>query len=287
VRILKILIRAVSLVFLVIGGFFLYWSGDSSDELSVSHDEYRSDKLASSFSFKICQLGDLHNHSLTYANADLLSAIADEKPDAVVSTGDMIDDHTSESDFARLDQLLASLGNTPVYFVSGNHERSAPKALSERGHSLFLSHGAIDLDAVRVDLGNGLVFTGIRDPGAPSAFGIRFGEYEGDVPAQLSAVGAPDPSKVNLILAHRPRYAALSEGEGYDVQLSGHTHGGQVVMNGVAVFNDPLNPYVSGFYPVKGLSLYVSRGLGVSYNFPFRHDCPAELSTLTIRGTAG
>jgi hypothetical protein len=283
----KILILLLGLLFLAIAGLLIFWRLASSDELSVSHRDYLSAKLPASFSFKICQLGDLHNHSLTYVSTDLRYALQSEKPEAVVFTGDMIDKHTTERDFSHLDELLSSLGSIPIYFVIGNHERNAPQKLRERCQSLFLSHGARDLDSARLDLGNGLVFTGIRDPGEGKEFGIHFGEKPGDVPSQLARIGPPDKSKVNLILAHRPRYAPLSEAEGYDLQLSGHTHGGQVTLKGGAPFNAPRNPYISGFYQVKGLSLYVSRGLGMSYHLPFRYHCPAELSVITIRGTAG
>ncbi len=286
-RALKIVIRTLSLLALVIGGLFLYWSAASSDALAVTNYEYRTDKLPSSFSYKIVQLADWHNHALDYSNAGLLAAIRREAPDAIVSTGDMVDDHTSASDFAHFDELLSSFGSTPLYFVNGNHEESAPARIRDKATSLLLSHGAISLNTARSDLGNGLVFSGIEDPGAAQEFGIRFGEYEGSVAQQLNALGAVEASKVNLILAHRPRYAAWAEKKGYDLQLSGHAHGGQIVVNGIAVMNDPLNPYVAGRYDVKSLALYVSKGLGVSYNLPFRYRCDAELLTLTIRGTAG
>jgi predicted MPP superfamily phosphohydrolase len=78
----------------------------------------------------------------------------------------------------------------------------------------------------------------------------------------------------------------LVEKEGYDVTLSGHTHGGQILLGNWPVAVYPWTQYVAGTYESDGKTLVVSKGLGTSYYLPVRYHCQAELVLLTIKRKA-
>ena len=94
------------------------------------------------------------------------------------------------------------------------------------------------------------------------------------------------PETVVLLLAHQPRQAARNAAAGVDLQLSGHTHGGLIVLFDrlVALFNDGL---VSGWYEVDGMPLYVSPGTALWNGFPIRLGVPAEITRLILRAAPG
>lgn len=103
---------------------------------------------------------------------------------------------------------------------------------------------------------------------------------------QLGAVldGLPGGGAA-ILLAHEPDFADVSAATGrFDLQLSGHTHGGQV---GIPILRRPILPafsqrYVSGLHRVGGMTLYVNRGLGFVH-LRLRFLCRPEITVLTLR----
>ncbi len=87
---------------------------------------------------------------------------------------------------------------------------------------------------------------------------------------------------VTILMAHRPDGARENAKAGVDLQLSGHTHGGQVLgLHYIAQYaNDGL---VSGLYPIGGMQLYVSNGTGLWNGFPIRLGRPAEITQIVLR----
>jgi predicted MPP superfamily phosphohydrolase len=87
---------------------------------------------------------------------------------------------------------------------------------------------------------------------------------------------------VRILLAHRPGNAAASAAAGFDLQLSGHTHGGQILglQRIVAEFNEG---YLYGWYQLRGMRMYVSSGAGLWNGFPVRLGVPSEIAHITLR----
>jgi predicted MPP superfamily phosphohydrolase len=280
---LKVILRCLGLIGIVFASTGLILLATNTDRLVTRNYTFTSSKYHGP-DFKLVQLSDFHNHSLDYANSNLLDAIDEADPDAVVVTGDMIDNHTNDySMLSAMAEHFKSKGY-PFYYVDGNHERKAPSAITEKEYSIFNQAGGHYLYQSKVDLGQGLVLSGLRDPHNEKENAIYFGRYLGDIPDQLEHLSSSfDSDKCNVLLCHRPEYFDLAKAAGYDVMLSGHTHGGQISFGSWNVALYPWQAYQKGAYDEEGHSLYISNGLGYSYSLPMRHDCDCQLVSLTIK----
>ena len=95
--------------------------------------------------------------------------------------------------------------------------------------------------------------------------------------AQAALAGAPDDAGLRVLLAHQPRSASASADAGFDVQLSGHTHGGQFWPFTLLV---PLQqPFTAGLHRLRSLWVYTSRGTGY-WGPPLRLGAPSEITRL-------
>ncbi len=194
------------------------------------------------------------------------------RPDLILILGDTVDGTPGKrrDDVAPLADLKARYG---VYAVAGNHEYYSGfnkwmTTLSGLGlHMLENAHEVITLDGGR------LVLAGITDPAAG-----RFALPGPNLHAALE--GAPGGVPI-ILLAHQPRGARQHAAAGVALQLSGHTHGGQLY--GVAPFSKRFNDFVSGLYDVDGMKLYVSNGSGLWNGFPIRIGVPAEITRILLR----
>lgn len=269
-------------------GFFFY--AEFKDNLEVTHYDYKTAKLPSSFApKKLAVLTDIHNHSLDYENGNLLDKIDAEHPNAIVCLGDFVDDHTKEQDFVMFGEMLSffQVSGYPVYYVSGNHEETAPKEITERLYSIFDKYGAVSVMREKINLfGTEVTLTGLEDPGLNKKEKIYIADYFGDIPEQLEKIGKPDLAKVNLVLAHRPVILEKVAPYGYDYQFSGHIHGGQLVIGKMPLATWPWKKYTSGIYNEDKTMMLLSRGLGYAYNLPVRYNCAAELAFVTIKSAA-
>lgn len=265
--------------------------GLSSDDLNVTSYRITSNKIKSSL--KIVQLSDLHNHSIEYSNGSLIDKVDAENPDYVLCTGDLIDNHTTSKDFANLDLIFSHFKEKgyPVYYVSGNHEAVAPKDIADSLTDLLDKNDAINAEATSTDgssfeLGSsGVSLFGLRDPCYVSRDGIFLTKNYGDIPNQLLK-SQPKASSFNLLLSHRPELFSLYAEKGFDLCLSGHTHGNQVgFTNNTVTVNQIFTPsphYIAGPYFLSHSELIVSRGLGYSYSTPYRVGCNAEIVSISL-----
>jgi predicted MPP superfamily phosphohydrolase len=161
--------------------------------------------------------------------------------------------------------LFAVLGNYDYYrgadIVLDGLRRVSIRVLMNEGVRLTVGAGSIFLAGIDS------VSAGRSDPGA--AFSARKNEA------------------VSLALVHEPDYISeLSRLVQVDLQLSGHTHGGQVRIPGLGpiVLPELGNTYVEGLYRVGPSQVYTSRGIGM-VGVPFRFNCPPELTEITLSQT--
>lgn len=223
----------------------------------------------------IVQITDLHATALLHAPrvTEVVKRVNAVKPDIIVTTGDLIDGSPLNRavDVAPLKDLRAKYG---VFGCEGNHEYysgHAPwmKAFASLGITmLHNAHAVIPIN------GKSLVLAGVNDPVAP-----QFAKPGPDVGAALT--GAPEDAPV-ILLAHQPLYARANSAFPVDVQLSGHTHGGQVwgFDQAVASRNDG---FLRGLYSVGNMQLYVSPGAGLWTGFPVRLGVPSEITHIVLR----
>jgi predicted MPP superfamily phosphohydrolase len=204
--------------------------------------------------FRIVQLSDLHvTESTKEAALDrLVERVNALKPDVVAITGDLIDGDVAElrSRVARFANLRAPEG---VFFVTGNHEyyHGAPAWEAElRRLGIVVLHNQHRLITRGTDA---LVLAGITD-----FHGGYFHPSHQSRP-DLAFAGAP-LGVPRVLLAHQPRSAADAATHHVDLQLSGHTHGGQIFP--FMFFVRLQQPVVSGLRKLFGIWVYTNRGTG-------------------------
>lgn len=195
-----------------------------------------------------------------------------EKPDAVVITGDLVDGSVEE--LAKHAEPLARLqARNGIYFVTGNHEYYS-------GAEPWIEHleklGIRVLRNERVELGDrGASFdlAGIDDEWAGR-------HIKGHGPDLQKALQGRDPERELVLLAHQPAAILKAAEAGVGLQLSGHTHGGQLFPFNLFV---PLaQPYVSGLHRHgDGTQIYVSCGTGY-WGPPMRLGAPAEVTKVVL-----
>jgi predicted MPP superfamily phosphohydrolase len=162
-----------------------------------------------------------------------------------------------------------------VFFVTGNHEyfSGATAWVAELGRL-----GIRVLRNERVSIGQGehaFDLAGIDDWSA-----LR--HDDGSRPDLPGALAGRDPSRAVVLLAHQPRAVVEAAQHGVDLQLSGHTHGGQIWPFGYLVMLQ--QPYIAGLHRHGGTFIYVSPGTGY-WGPPMRLGTRAELTRITLMTT--
>jgi predicted MPP superfamily phosphohydrolase len=197
-------------------------------------------------------------------------------PDIIAITGDLVDGPVSSlrDATAPLANLRARHG---VFFVTGNHEyySGAPAWIAE-----LTRLGIRCLRNERVSIGadeSSFDLAGVDDRS-----GARFG-HEGHGEDLPKALGGRDPARELVLLAHQPRSAFDAERFGVGLQLSGHTHGGQLwPFNFVIRLQQP---FVAGLHRHGRAQIYVSRGAGY-WGPPMRLGAPPEITEIVLRSNA-
>ncbi|MES2937126.1 MAG: metallophosphoesterase [Pseudomonadota bacterium] len=224
--------------------------------------------------FRLVQISDLHvgpTIRATYVQA-VVDAVNALQADAVVLTGDLVDGSVEElaPHVAPLAALRSAHGS---YAVTGNHEYYSGAGpwiahLRRMGMRVLMNeHVVIERAGAR------LVLAGIPDHGA----GHFDASHAPDAAAALR--GAPADAAVRLLLAHQPRSLHGALAAGFDVQLSGHTHGGQFLPWNFFVRLQ--QPHTAGLHRIGKLWLYVSRGTGY-WGPPKRLGAPSEITQVVL-----
>ncbi|MCG6919296.1 MAG: metallophosphoesterase [Deltaproteobacteria bacterium] len=265
-----------SFIFIILGVLFLGGlSGYSAWQIRLERVVLPTMKLPASVEkITIAQISDVHLGPMVGERrlARIIRLLERVKPDLVVATGDLVD-----AQMDRLNNLAAMLAkvNPPLgkFAIAGNHEFYA--GIHQSG--LFLK--AAGFNFLRNEGCNlkGLInLVGVDDPAGKRRY------------PKVSAVGKEekilladlDSKRFTLLLKHRPTVEKEAIGQ-FDLQLSGHTHGGQIF---------PFNLVTRIFYPrqsglhrlEKGSALYVSRGTG-TWGPPMRFLAPPEVTLIELK----
>ena len=202
----------------------------------------------------------------------LLSDLTNDlNPDIVMVTGDFIDGRVQKL-LPELEPLKHLKSKHGVYAVSGNHEYySVYQEWMAALPTLGIKIQRNGSDVLTKD-GASLVVGGTTDLGAS-----RFGEEAPNVEKTFSGTS---PEDFMILLAHQPKTGSLTK-EKFDLQLSGHTHGGHIFFMYplLAYFNDGL---VSGFYDRGEKKVYVTNGSGLWNGFTMRVGVPSEITLITL-----
>jgi hypothetical protein len=220
--------------------------------------------------YTIVQLTDIHvGPTIGRAFIDQIvrttNALA---PDMIAITGDLVDGSVAALG-ALVEPLQELRAKDGVFFVTGNHEYYS-------GVDAWIAHlsrlGIRVLRNERVALRDGLDLAGVDDTSAHN-----FGHGHGQDVAR--AMSGRDESRAMVLLAHQPKAVVDACKHGVDLQLSGHTHGGQIWPWGYAVRID--QPHVAGLHDHEGTAIYVSRGTGY-WGPPMRVAAPAEITRIEL-----
>jgi predicted MPP superfamily phosphohydrolase len=225
--------------------------------------------------FRIAQVSDTHIGPLLGRRfAEQLAARVNALvPDLVVVTGDLVDGAVDKigDEVAPFGELRAEHG---VWFVPGNHDfYSGVDGWDERLRELGIR--VLRNERVRIGGDAGFDLAGVDDHRGDWSKGTTE-----DVDA---AVAGREPQRALILLAHDPQTFPKAAERGVDLQISGHTHGGQLWPFGALV--RLITPYVAGLYARGASQIYVSRGSGF-WGPPMRLFAPSEVAELVIRSSA-
>lgn len=222
--------------------------------LEVTSYTLRHPKITSPV--RLLYLSDLHNNCYGEDQAELKAMIETQTPDYVLLGGDFFDRVGSLDATVTLLRWLGERYAT--YFVTGNHELGFHRTHDIKELVTLLGITVLDGRSVELPMHHGhIILSGVDDPFKARAF-----KY------QLDQVGNRSKSSAyHILLSHRPEKVAKYEQYPFDLILSGHAHGGQVrlpgLANGLFAPGQGLFPkYTHGQYVLaNGTTLIVSRGL--------------------------
>ena len=222
---------------------------------------------------KLAQISDIHLSPFLSRRelARAVDMVNETRPDIAFVTGDLITGSRDPLDdcIAELARLKASSG---VYGCHGNHEMyiNAEQYASDlaaihgiqflRNQRVMLRFGQANLNLAGVDY---------QPKGKPMLRGVA---------------GMVVPNEFNLLMSHTPEVFSTAQSQGWDLVLSGHTHGGQLNLE---LFGEQLNlvrlftPYTYGHFVEQGTQLWVTRGLG-TVGIPARIGAPPEVVLLRL-----
>ncbi|ATW50127.1 metallophosphoesterase [Streptomyces peucetius] len=218
--------------------------------------------------FRVAVVSDIHlGPILGRAHTQrIVESINATQPDLVAVVGDLVDGSVADLGSAAepLAQLRARHGS---FFVTGNHEYFS-------GADEWVDHvrelGLRPLRNERVEIAGGFDLAGVDDVA---------GEDEGQGPDFVRALGDRDRSRAAVLLAHQPVVIHDAVEHGVDLQLSGHTHGGQLWPGNFLA--ELANPTVAGLERYGDTQLYVSRGAG-AWGPPVRVGAPSDITVVQL-----
>ncbi|MFE5908902.1 metallophosphoesterase [Streptomyces wedmorensis] len=218
--------------------------------------------------YRIAVVSDIHlGPILGRAHTQrIVDTINSAQPDLIAVVGDLVDG-TVENLGTAAEPLARLRARHGSFFVTGNHEYFS-------GADAWVDHvrelGLRPLRNERVEIAAGFDLAGVDDVA---------GESEGRGPDFVRALGDRDRARASVLLAHQPIVVHDAVRHGVDLQLSGHTHGGQLWPGGFLA--ELANPTVAGLERYGDTQLYVSRGAG-AWGPPVRVGAPSDITIVEL-----
>ena len=223
--------------------------------------------------YRIVQISDIHMGTWITRQrlADVVKSVNTLSPDLIVITGDFVTDlhHTVVADLhSCLSKLRSKDG---IFAVLGNHDYwSNPKTIRQ----ILEISGIIELPNKVHSVKRGDQYLNI----------VGVDDYWENKARLRDVIGKFRDEEAAILLAHEPDFAEISsKSNRFDLQLSGHTHGGQVILPKIGPIVLPMygRKYPAGLYLVDEMLLYTNRGLGTGHP-KIRLNCRPEVTLLTL-----
>jgi predicted MPP superfamily phosphohydrolase len=263
-------------------GLVFYAGEISRHEIEVISRTITLPGLADVFSgMRIVQVSDFHFAEFTEAFflEEIVRRVNALAPDLVVLTGDFVSRGPMRRRFAarmsyRCAELLSRITCPLRYAIMGNHDamvsaRVVTDALVTNGIPVLANSSVpLERDGQRIWL------AGVKDAL------VQWPNLDAALPT-----GRNPASEPLILLAHEPDFADHAVGRQISLMLSGHTHGGQILLPFLPplLLPDMGSRYVHGLFSLSdGMQLYVNRGIG-AVTLPFRFRCPPEITVITLQ----
>ena len=244
--------------------FFWY----QNNHIVIDVYDYKSSKISDNTEkFSIVQISDLHNACFGKNNKNLVDDIESLEPDIIVITGDIVDSNHTDIVVA-IDFVRQMTKRYPVYYVTGNHEYWLGEGQRRELFTGMKDAGAVILnnEKITIDLGtDSITLIGLDDNSLRDA-------------TLNSIMETCDKNELTVVLAHEPQYLDKYCDAGADLVLTGHAHGGQMILPFIGPLIAPdqgfFPTYTAGQFQKESTTMYISRGLGNSvipvrlFNYP-------------------
>ena len=238
--------------------------------------------------FRIVLVSDLHEHQFGRDNEKLAEKIREQSPDLIVIDGDMINGDSENADTA-VELVRALKEAAPVYCSFGNHEYSYMEAGHEDLTEELEAAGAVVLNYQSIDIdvkGNQIRLGGLYEYGFET--GMQSEEENERAIPYLEEYA--DTDRYLIMCAHRPESFYpwdMADQWGIDLVLSGHLHGGQVIIPGVGGLYNSLDGFFPKFdygqYKLGDSDMAITRGLGSNPKMLPRFNNPPEIAVVEGR----
>ncbi|WP_310427297.1 metallophosphoesterase [Chamaesiphon sp. VAR_48_metabat_135_sub] len=225
--------------------------------------------------YKIVQLSDLHARSAVMDRQQLekVAMLADrQQPDLIALTGDYITKEADDSEEMLANAFSKLQAKDGVVAIMGNHERGARDITPIESALQASKIKLLNNDVYSIDRhGNLLNIAGVDD----------FCFKRANLPQTIEQL---PQTGTNILLAHEPDFADLAAATNrFGLQLSGHSHGGQIVLPFLPRIAPRLaQKYINGLYRIGDLQLYVSPGVGTTGPPTARFNCRPEISVIVL-----
>jgi predicted MPP superfamily phosphohydrolase len=211
-------------------------------------------------------ISDLHRSGTVSHEmiAAAVAAVMAESPDVIILGGDYVTNRDRRFVQPAADALAGLSANAGVFAVLGNHddERDVTAALGARGFTVLRdARTQITIRGETVDLA-----------------GLRYWTHRIDDITRVIRGASP----TLILIAHTPKRLLEAAALSVPLMLSGHTHGGQIVLPGLGAIAAREFPVVGGSARRENTTVFVTRGVGTVY-VPVRINCPPEVALLTLR----
>ncbi|MCH5281974.1 MAG: metallophosphoesterase [Lachnospiraceae bacterium] len=244
--------------------FFWY----QNNHIVIDVYDYKSSKISDNTEkFSIVQISDLHNACFGKNNKNLVGDIESLEPDIIVITGDIVDSNHTDIGVA-IDFVRQMTERYPVYYVTGNHEYWLDEGQRRELFTGIKDAGAVILnnEKITIDVGtDSITLIGLDDNSLRDA-------------TLNSIMETCDKNELTVVLAHEPQYLDKYCDAGADLVLTGHAHGGQMILPFIGPLIAPdqgfFPTYTAGQFQKESTTMYISRGLGNSvipvrlFNYP-------------------